>query len=81
MFENYITDISIDGRSLKLALWDTAGQEDYDRLRPLAYSKANVILIGFAIDVPDTLDNAKHKVGQRIFNFLDSHAKCLQVGR
>lgn len=47
---------------MQLALWDTAGQEDYERLRPLAYSKAHVILVGFSIDTPDSLDNVKHKV-------------------
>lgn len=49
---------------MQLALWDTAGQEDYERLRPLAYSKAHVILIGFSVDTPDSLDNVKHKVSQ-----------------
>ena len=63
MFENYVTDCRVDGKSVQLALWDTAGQEDYERLRPLAYSKAHVILIGFSIDTPDSLDNVKHKVG------------------
>ena len=48
---------------MQLALWDTAGQEDYERLRPLAYSKAHVILIGFSIDTPDSLENVRHKVG------------------
>lgn len=62
VFENYVTDCRVDGKSVQLALWDTAGQEDYERLRPLAYSKAHVILIGFAIDTPDSLDNVKHKV-------------------
>ncbi|KAJ5728311.1 P-loop containing nucleoside triphosphate hydrolase protein [Penicillium malachiteum] len=52
VFENYVTDCRVDGRSVQLALWDTAGQEDYERLRPLAYSKAHVILIGFAVDTP-----------------------------
>lgn len=52
----------MDGKSVQLALWDTAGQEDYERLRPLAYSKAHVILVGFSIDTPDSLDNVKHKV-------------------
>ena len=46
---------------MQLALWDTAGQEDYERLRPLAYSKAHVILIGFSVDTPDSLDNVKTK--------------------
>lgn len=36
-FDNYSEEISLDGQMVKLQLWDTAGQEDYDRLRPLAY--------------------------------------------
>ncbi|CRK24574.1 hypothetical protein BN1708_014014 [Verticillium longisporum] len=61
VFENYVTDCRVDGKSVQLALWDTAGQEDYERLRPLAYSKAHVILIAFSVDTPDSLDNVKHK--------------------
>ncbi|KXJ91905.1 GTP-binding protein rho2 [Microdochium bolleyi] len=61
VFENYVTDCRVDGKSVQLALWDTAGQEDYERLRPLAYAKAHVILIGFSVDSPDSLDNVKHK--------------------
>ncbi|KAG5955186.1 Rho GTPase [Claviceps arundinis] len=62
VFENYVTDCRVDGKSVQLALWDTAGQEDYERLRPLAYSKAHVILVGFSVDMPDSLDNVKSKV-------------------
>lgn len=65
VFENYVTDCRVDGKNVQLALWDTAGQEDYERLRPLAYSQAHVILIGFSVDTPDSLDNVKHKVGNR----------------
>jgi len=61
VFENYVTDCRVDGRSVQLALWDTAGQEDYERLRPLAYSKAHVILIGYAVDNPDSLENVTNK--------------------
>ncbi|KKZ62615.1 GTP-binding protein rho2 [[Emmonsia] crescens] len=61
VFENYVTDCRVDGRSVQLALWDTAGQEDYERLRPLAYSKAHVLLIAFAVDTPDSLENVRNK--------------------
>jgi len=61
VFENYVTDCRVDGKSVQLALWDTAGQEDYERLRPLAYAKAHVILIGFSVDSPDSLENVKAK--------------------
>lgn len=40
---------------MELALWDTAGQEDYDRLRPLSYPDTDVILMCFSIDSPDSL--------------------------
>lgn len=42
-------------RQVELALWDTAGQEDYDRLRPLSYPDTDVILMCFSIDSPDSL--------------------------
>ncbi|KAI1815184.1 GTP-binding protein rho2 [Poronia punctata] len=61
VFENYVTDCRVDGKNVQLALWDTAGQEDYERLRPLAYAKAHVLLIGFSVDSPDSLDNVKNK--------------------
>ena len=52
----------MDGKHVELALWDTAGQEDYDRLRPLSYPDSHVILICFAVDSPDSLDNVQEKV-------------------
>lgn len=39
-----------------------SGQEEYERLRPMSYSKSHVILIAFAIDTPDSLDNVAAKV-------------------
>jgi len=56
----------VDGKHVELALWDTAGQEDYDRLRPLSYPDSHVILICFAVDSPDSLDNVQEKVRQKL---------------
>ncbi|WVQ97492.1 hypothetical protein IAU59_004606 [Kwoniella sp. CBS 9459] len=61
VFDNYVTEIELDGKPVQLALWDTAGQEEYERLRPLSYSKAHVILIAFSVDTPDSLENVSQK--------------------
>lgn len=39
----------VDGVAVSLGLWDTAGQEDYDRLRPLSYPQTDVFLICFSV--------------------------------
>ncbi|XP_061418916.1 rho-related GTP-binding protein RhoA-C-like [Lethenteron reissneri] len=57
VFENYVADMEVDGKQVELALWDTAGQEDYNRLRPLSYPDTDVILMCFSIDSPDSLGN------------------------
>ncbi|KAJ6583020.1 small GTPase-binding protein [Mycena vulgaris] len=69
VFENYVADVEVNGKKVELALWDTAGQEDYDRLRPLSYPDASVILICFAIDSPDSLDNVKEAWISEVVHF------------
>ena len=57
VFDNYLTEIEVNGKLVELVLWDTAGQESYDRLRPLSYPDTDVILMCFSIDNPDSLAN------------------------
>ncbi|KAK2106811.1 hypothetical protein P7K49_016325 [Saguinus oedipus] len=59
--------VTYDG--VELALWDTAGQEDYDRLRPLSYPDTDVILMCFSIDSPDSLENIPEKWTPEVKHF------------
>ncbi|XP_065491674.1 rho-related GTP-binding protein RhoD isoform X1 [Caloenas nicobarica] len=57
VFEKYTASLQVGGKPVKIHLWDTAGQEDYDRLRPLSYSNTNVVLICFDVTSPNSFDN------------------------
>ncbi|KAG6035884.1 hypothetical protein E4U19_004152 [Claviceps sp. Clav32 group G5] len=71
VFENYITypTHSPTGKTVELALWDTAGQEEYDRLRPLSYPETDLIFVCFAIDCPNSLDNVLDKWYPEVLHF------------
>jgi Ras homolog gene family, member A len=59
VFDTYVQDVRLpaSNTTVQLALWDTAGQEDFDRLRSLCYPDADVILICFSLDNYDSLEN------------------------
>ncbi|XP_032075050.1 rho-related GTP-binding protein RhoG [Thamnophis elegans] len=61
VFDNYSAQNTVDGRTISLNLWDTAGQEEYDRLRTLSYPQTNVFIICFSIASPPSYENVKHK--------------------
>lgn len=42
VFDNYAVTVMIGDEPYTLGLFDTAGQEDYDRLRPLSYPSTDV---------------------------------------
>jgi len=71
VFENLITMIpspTDPSKIIELALWDTAGQEDFDRLRPLSYNDTDVILVVFACNHRPSLLNVQDKVSRVLWN-------------
>ena len=52
----------IGGKEITIGLFDTAGQEDYDRLRPLSYPNTDIFLICFSVVAPVSYENIKEKV-------------------
>ncbi|XP_034090071.1 rho-related GTP-binding protein RhoF [Gymnodraco acuticeps] len=69
VFEKYVTTISLGGKEIKLNLYDTAGQDDYDRLRPLSYQEANLILVCFDVTNPTSYENVLIKWHPEVKHF------------
>ncbi|KAI8849609.1 P-loop containing nucleoside triphosphate hydrolase protein [Chytridium lagenaria] len=61
VFETINKVFAVDGRTMEFALWDTAGQEEFERLRPLSYSESHIIVICFDITSRDSLENIAQK--------------------
>ena len=62
VFDNYTVTVDIAGEPYTLGLFDTAGQEDYDAIRPLSYAHTDVFLICFSVVSPSSLENVVEKV-------------------
>ena len=57
----YRTEVQIDNRPLTLQIWDSAGQDDYSRLRPLGYADADVFLLCYSVADRDSYKNVDLK--------------------
>jgi len=57
VFDNYTANVSLNGKFFGIGIWDTAGQAEYDRLRPLSYPSTDVFLACFSIVFPASFDN------------------------
>ncbi|CAG8505040.1 173_t:CDS:2 [Paraglomus occultum] len=77
IFENYVCDMYLDDQHIELLLWDTAGQEGFDRLRALSYADTHVILLCFSVDYRDSLENIEHKWMEEIIENCPGVKICL----
>jgi len=70
VFDNYSMNIIVDNKPYDLGLWDTAGQAEYDRLRPLAYPQTDCFIICFSVMSRTSFENVESKWAEEI----DHHA-------
>lgn len=71
VFENYTKVVQMkDGTNMSLDLWDTAGQEDFDRLRPLSYPDSDIVCICFSVVDRKSLINAQDKWHKEVNHHL-----------
>ena len=59
VFDNFEALQVVDGKTVHLQLWDTAGQAEYDRLRPLSFQETDVFIICFAVNSKQSFENVK----------------------
>ncbi|KAL1491320.1 hypothetical protein ABEB36_011933 [Hypothenemus hampei] len=70
VFEHYGQKVSVDGAEYDVTLWDTAGQEDYERLRPLSYPGTDCFLACYSVSKDSaSYDNIKIKWVPEIHHF------------
>ncbi|KAL2333828.1 hypothetical protein Fmac_015041 [Flemingia macrophylla] len=61
VFDNFSANVVVNGATVNLGLWDTAGQEDYNRLRPLSYRGADVFILAFSLISKASYENVSKK--------------------
>eukprot|EP01088_Endostelium_zonatum_P000563 TRINITY_DN1080_c0_g2_i1.p1 TRINITY_DN1080_c0_g2~~TRINITY_DN1080_c0_g2_i1.p1 ORF type:complete len:200 (-),score=50.20 TRINITY_DN1080_c0_g2_i1:54-653(-) len=77
VFDNYSANVMVDDKAINLGLWDTAGQEDYDRLRPLSYPQTDVFLMAFSIVSPPSFENVRSKWNPEVTQHCPNAPKLL----
>jgi len=70
VFENYTARKRRNDETILLHLWDTAGQEEYDRLRPLSYPGADVVLLCFSTVSQASYDAIRDKWAPEVNHYI-----------
>lgn len=78
-FTDFSSNFRIGDEPYTLGLFDTAGQEDYDRLRPLSYPQTDVFLVCFSVTSPASFENVREKWFPEVHHHCPG-VPCLIVG-
>jgi len=77
VFDTYTAEVECRGQRAFIQLWDTAGQEGYDRLRPLSYPNSDVFIVTFSITNRESLLNVIVKWYPELFHYSPDAAIVL----
>ncbi|XP_077292881.1 cell division control protein 42 homolog [Arctopsyche grandis] len=69
VFDSYTMQVDFKKDTYNLGLFDTAGNEGYERIRAVMYPSTDVFLICFSVVYPDSLENVKEVWVPEILNF------------
>ncbi|KAJ6571493.1 P-loop containing nucleoside triphosphate hydrolase protein [Mycena capillaripes] len=61
IFWAHAESISVGTEIWTFSIWDTAGQAEHDRLRPLSYPQTDVFVACFSVGLPTSLESIKGK--------------------
>ncbi|KAN0022271.1 hypothetical protein ACTFIU_004447 [Dictyostelium citrinum] len=80
VFDNFSTLYMFQNKAYNLGLFDTAGQEDFDRLRPLGYSDTDLFIICYSVINPPSYANVYDKWYSEIKLYTGSDIPLILVG-
>uniref|UniRef100_A0A914NZL6 Uncharacterized protein n=1 Tax=Panagrolaimus davidi TaxID=227884 RepID=A0A914NZL6_9BILA len=88
VFDTYSKNVMANDQPLNLTLHNTAGQEEFDNIRPLCYPQTNCFLLCFSLENPESsvksgtkLDLRENKIPADTFGATNSAAQGLQMAR
>jgi small GTP-binding protein len=77
VFDNYCANVVVDKQVINLGLWDTAGQEEYDKFRPLSYPQTDVFLLCYSVINRSSFQNVKTRWNPEVMYHCPSVPKVL----
>eukprot|EP01117_Protostelium_nocturnum_P014172 TRINITY_DN5361_c0_g1_i3.p1 TRINITY_DN5361_c0_g1~~TRINITY_DN5361_c0_g1_i3.p1 ORF type:complete len:160 (-),score=49.14 TRINITY_DN5361_c0_g1_i3:12-491(-) len=69
VFDDYSANVMVDGKPINMGLWDTAGGEEYDKMRPLSYEQTNCFVVCFSVINRFSFENVSKKWHPELVEF------------
>ena len=79
IFENYTQEVEYNNKKYSLHIWDTPGQDEFDRLRPLSYQDAKCILLCFELGNRASFKNIEDRWSKEV-EYYCKDAKIILIG-